>query len=247
MQTLARSDDPVDEGGPGDQDEPDDESEPQEGELGVDAGRAGLNGLGQTFEDIRRFQAGDLEARDRLFGRYYDRVLSWVRIRMSDELRGVIEPDDFVQRTFLVAMQRLDDFEMREPGALMHWLSKLAENQIRDELKRIHSMKRDVRRERPLGLPKVETSTFWLGAALAGSATSPPERLAKEELVRIVEAAIRELPEDYRQVILLRMILEASLAYTAEVLGRTPQATAMLYARAKLKLIELLRPHLEDD
>jgi len=203
--------------------------------------------MGDTYEDIRRFQAGEDAACERLFERYFERVLSFVRIRMSSELRAVIEPEDLVQRTLLVAFQRLDDFEMRARGAFMHWLAKLAENQIRDEVKRCGNEKHDVRREQPILQPRSAGASSWAELALAGSTTHPPEQAAKQELIEIVEAQIRALPQDYQTVIGLRLILEATLEYTAQEMGRSPQAVAMLYARAMLKLMQLCRHHRDEE
>jgi RNA polymerase sigma-70 factor (ECF subfamily) len=201
--------------------------------------------MGQTFEDVRRFKAGDADALGRLYERYYERVLSFVRIRMGPRLRARIDPEDLVQRTFLVAMDRLPDFEMREPGALIHWLATIAEHQIRDQRKYFAQKKRDWDRERPLAAPGFAGSSSWSAIALAGSTTPPPERVARAEVARILEECIEELSEDHKQVILLRMVAGASLEYTAQQLGRqTPQAVAMLYSRARIKLMQAVERRL---
>lgn len=228
---------------------------PRSDDPGLDTGRrpdapdgrdpAGSEDMGQTFRDVRAFQAGDREALGRLYERYYDRVLSYVRIRMGPGLRARAEPDDLVQRTFEVALARLDGFEMREPGAMIHWLGRIAENQISDLNKYWQAEKRSAAQERGLHAFRPDASASWSSIALADSGTQPPDRLMNEELREILESCIAELSPDHQQVLLLRMVAGASLEYTAEAMGRqTPQAVAMLHARARLKLMETLRRRL---
>jgi len=63
--------------------------------------------------------------------------------------------------------------------------------------------------------------------------------------------AMAELPDDYREVILLRRFAGASLQYVAEVMGRpTVQAVSMLCGRAEARLASCMRKRraaLEDD
>ena len=42
------------------------------------------------------------------------------------------ESMDIVQEAYQVAWQKIEDFEMRGPGSILHWLSKIAENKIKD-------------------------------------------------------------------------------------------------------------------
>jgi len=204
--------------------------------------------MGETFDDVRAFQAGDREALGRLYERYYERVLSYVRIRMGPRLRARAEPDDLVQRTFEVALARLDRFEMREPGAMIHWLARIAENQISDLDKYWRTEKRDAGLERPLHGPRSDAGASWSSIALADSGTLPLDRMQNDELRQILESCIEELSPDHRQVLLLRLVADASLEYTAQQMGRqTPQAVAMLYARARLKLMESMQRRLGTD
>lgn len=198
--------------------------------------------MGETWGDLERHRQGDRDALGRLYSRYYSRVLSFVRIRMGSALRARIEPEDIVQRTFVVALKELDRFELREPGALVHWLATIAEKQIRDALKYWTAEKRAGALEVHPGGRRDAGSTTSTGWSLADSTLIPPDRAANAELQLLLEECIHGLPDDYRQVILLRDIAGASLAYTAQEMQRpSPQAVAMLHARAKLSLMRTMR------
>ena len=78
-------------------------------------------GLTASLELVSRAQAGDGDARERLFTRYYPRVLRVVRARMGVRLRELEDPWDIVQNTFMAALGALERFEAREDAALIDW------------------------------------------------------------------------------------------------------------------------------
>jgi len=55
-----------------------------------------------------------------------------VRARLGARLRQHLESGDILNQTFAKAFQKFDHFEMRDEASLIHWLSKIAEGQIRD-------------------------------------------------------------------------------------------------------------------
>jgi DNA-directed RNA polymerase specialized sigma24 family protein len=70
----------------------------------------------------------------------------------------------------------------------------------------------------------------------------PLDATASEEEQRIVEACLAELPEEYRELILLRNYAGASWESVAEETGRPSAAAArMMHARAMVELGKLVR------
>jgi len=189
-------------------------------------------GLTASLELVSRAQAGDADARERLFRRYYPRVARVVRARMGARLRALEEPEDIVQSTFLAALGALGRFEAREDAALIDWFARLVEHQIGDASKRHGALKRDAGRRRPLD------------ARVATSApdASPLERLEHEEEARRLDECTSELPHDEREVLVLRDLADASWELIAERLGRpSVGAVRELYRRAQLRLMERYR------
>ena len=101
----------------------------------------------KTQKLVALAQEGDHSALDQLCRVYGERVQRMVRFRMGRELRSKLESMDLVQDAFVAAVKGLGDFEYRNEGDFLRWMSKIAENRIRDTLKRLHADKRDIRRE----------------------------------------------------------------------------------------------------
>lgn len=202
--------------------------------------------LSETVELVRQYQGGDDEALNQLFARYYDRVLRIVRIRMGRRLRSKMDSMDIVQNTFGAAMASIDDFEMREPGSLIQWLSKIAENQLRGAADYIGAHKRDSRLEIALAGIKSSMRSGEFQYEPEARVISPLEKLSRAELRDILDECVEELPEDYREVILLRNFAGCSWDVITEEMGRvTARATAMLHARARVALLKIARQRIE--
>jgi RNA polymerase sigma-70 factor (ECF subfamily) len=68
----------------------------------------------------------------------------------------------------------------------------------------------------------------------------PGQQAERRELLLRVAAAIDQLPEDQRDVIIQRDLLGTPVAEVAALLGRTPKSVAGLLLRGRRRLRELL-------
>jgi RNA polymerase sigma-70 factor (ECF subfamily) len=127
-------------------------------------------------------------------------------------LRVVGDPDeaeDVVQETTIRAWDRIE--ELREPAAVMGWLSHIARNAARDRLRWWKRRRRERFDE--------------AGAALAGlvaqseRAPLPDEALAGAQVRAAVARAVGALPDKHRAVLLLREADGMSYEEIAEALG----------------------------
>jgi RNA polymerase sigma-70 factor (ECF subfamily) len=183
-------------------------------------------------------QGGDTEALAALVERYQGRLRRIVSIRLSAELRRCVESMDIVQETFASALPHLGALKVYGPGSLLQWLSRIAENQMRSEYRRHFGGKRDRRREVDYG-PAAE-------GLVAGGASPPADVLsARRELERVVDTAVSELPEDWREVLVLRTYAGGSWEEVAAALGKpSAEAARLLHRRARLRLARMLRERL---
>ena len=62
---------------------------------------------------------------------------------------------------------------------------------------------------------------------------TPEQQVGSHEIIAVVEAAIDRLPDDYRQVLVLRMVDSLDTAETAEVLGLGEAAVRQRLHRAR--------------
>ena len=193
--------------------------------------------LSHTLDLVRRAQSGERPALEHLMERYYDRVRALVRIRLGSRLRGLLESGDILQETLMTAMERFQRFEMRDEGSLIHWLGKLAEHKITDAAEFHAAAKRDVGRCRPLhkGTNDDHSTAFMID--LVDPDASPSEHAMFAEESDLLESCIGNLPEIYRELILLRNYAGCSWEAVARESQRpSPAAARMMHTKAMIAL-----------
>lgn len=191
-----------------------------------------------TLDLVRRAQDGDEQALAALFARYYERVRRIVRLRLGTRLRSVLESGDILQETFLSALKGFHRFEVRDDAAFVNWISRVAENQIRDAADHHRAQKRDAARAVPLEVGREDGGRD----DPAATGPSPGEEAARGERLALVEECIAELPDEYRELIVLRDYVGESWEEVARQTGRpSPDAARMMHATALVELTRRVR------
>jgi RNA polymerase sigma-70 factor, ECF subfamily len=176
---------------------------------------------------LRQALSGSDDALDALYRRFGPRLLAFIRLKMGRGLRARLESRDILQATFLRSFQRLDDFEGTTGRSLLGWLMRIAEREIQDRADFHGRQQRDARLDADVGDHE---------DALAARTRSALSRLIVDEQTERVDAALERLSESHRQVILLRAFEEMSFPEIAKALGKSEDASRMLYARAMTAL-----------
>jgi len=132
---------------------------------------------------------------------------------------------------------------MREEASLIQWLSRLAERQIIAAADYYGAKKRDSRKEASLSGAEENGASATVRFDFAdGKSLQPFDLVAGSEEQARVEACLANLPEDYRELILLRNYAGMSWEAIAEETGRpSPAAARIMHARALIELGKLLR------
>lgn len=185
---------------------------------------------------------GDARSLDELLERYLPGLRAFVRLKAGAELREREEADDLVQSVCREVLQQRPGFEYRGEGPFRHWLYTAALRKIADRAQYYRAIKRDARREQPLMASEAaDAHSQQALRAWAGFYTPSQQAAAREELERI-ERALGELPEDYREALVLSRIVGLSRAEIAEHMGRSETAVKGLLARALVELSGRLGP-----
>ena len=156
--------------------------------------------------------------------------------RIDRKLRPKIDSVDIVQDALVQALAGLENFTYKDEGDFLRWLSKIAENKLRDILDKFHADKRDIRREIPLKEERRSTGGAPAGAIGPIGTTTPSVIMCKREALDRLENALDQLKPQYREVIVLKRIEGFSYAEIAERLGKSPEAVGMLLCRAMTAL-----------
>jgi RNA polymerase sigma-70 factor (ECF subfamily) len=193
---------------------------------------------------LERAGQGDEAARQHLLVLHRQRLRQMIAVRMDCRLAARIDPSDVVQDTLAEAVEQFADYLRDRPLPFYPWLRQLAWKRL-SELYRRHvlAQKRSVRREehRPPALP--DESALDLANRLLARGSSPSARLRREELRGLMQAALAQLAEHDREVLVLRHLEQLSTPEIAAVLGISEGA---VYTR-HLRALERLRSLLGDD
>jgi RNA polymerase sigma-70 factor, ECF subfamily len=192
-----------------------------------------------SLELLARAKRGDEAALHDLLVRYQDRLHRIVRVQLgvASRLRW-LDSMDVVQETFLAALPRIRDLEPRSAGSLLLWLARIATNEILDARDHQHRRRRDARRDVALASTSGEHPA-------AATAHDPRARAELGEIRQLLDAAVAELGDDQRQVVVLRDYCGESWQGVAAALERGDGAVRQLHQRAWIQLRRKLRPVIE--
>ena len=183
-------------------------------------------------------KAGDNSALNQLCNVYGERVRRIVRLRMGRDLRSKLDSMDLVQDALLSALEGLGDFTYKNEGDFLRWLSRIAQNALRDNLDKLHADKRDIRKEVRLGGYGPTTGDRFAGTPGPIDTTTPSVIMSRKEDLDKLENAIDELKPEYRKVIVLAKIDGLSYNQIGERLGKSADAVGHLLSRAMVALTD---------
>ncbi|MDH7568046.1 MAG: sigma-70 family RNA polymerase sigma factor [Armatimonadota bacterium] len=183
---------------------------------------------------VERARAGDSAAFDELVARHRARMHRQLyRMCMDTE-----QVEDTVQETFLQAFRALNQF--RGLSAFSTWLYRIAHN--------ICLRKRQqARRETPVSLDEMtdgDEENAPREAPDDDPQRDPARVLLSRELQDAMDQAVRDLPDAYKPVFILREIEELPTQQVSEALGLTEAAVKARLHRARAFLKERLTPYL---
>jgi RNA polymerase sigma-70 factor (ECF subfamily) len=171
----------------------------------------------------------------------YRRYLSLLaRVQIGQRLQGKVDAEDLVQDTFLEAHRNFPRFQGTTEGQFLCWLRKILAARLADMLRHyLGTQGRDVRLERELE-DAFDRSSVLLQGGLIAQQSSPSQQAARREQAVLLADALGELPEDYREVIVLRHLEALTFPLVAERMGRSQDSVEKLWMRALVRLRQLL-------
>ena len=183
-------------------------------------------------ELINALQRGEEPAYERLVREHGPRMLAVARRFLGDDA----EAQDCVQEAFLNAFRALDRFEER--ASLGTWLHRITVNAALARLR-----KRPAQPDESIDhlLPQFNENGARLDPA-APMAHSVEQLVEQKQVRERVAEKIRELPELYRTVLLLRDVEGLDTREVAAALNASEEAVKTRLHRARAALKKLLQP-----
>lgn len=165
---------------------------------------------------IQQFKEGNHEAFTILYHRHLPGVFKRVRYVIPEN-----DVEDVTQEVFIAASKSLASF--RGDSQLGTWLRTLTNYSV------AQFYRRRARKQEPLLAPLSEAS----GRMEGNTSKTLEERI-------FIQSALQKLPENYREVLLLRFAEELQFNEIAELTNQNLEATKSLFRRAILALRNFL-------
>jgi RNA polymerase sigma-70 factor, ECF subfamily len=176
---------------------------------------------------VVRAQAGDLPAFNALVLRFQDSVYG-LTLRMLGDPHSA---EDATQDAFIRAWQH---FETYRGGSFRSWLFTIAANRARDELRR--------RGRRPVtSLDEARDDPDRADLDPADPGPSAQQILERSELQSALETALRTLPDDWREIVVLADIQGLDYSEVSVVMGIPVGTVKSRLSRARGRLRDFIR------
>ncbi len=198
-------------------------------------------GGGEPVEDmLRQAAAGDGLALGRLLERHRQYLLLLARLQIDRRLQGKAGAADLVQETFLEAHRSFGRFRGTSEGELVRWLRQILAANLADLLRRyLGTQGRDVRLEREIEAA-FDRSSVLLDRGLIAPQPSPSQNAVKREQDVLLADALDQLPDDYRDVLVLRHLEGLSFPDVARRMGKTLDSVEKLWMRGLARLRQVV-------
>src|SRR5262249_28938231 len=126
------------------------------------------------------------------------------RVQLGHHLQGKVSESDVVQETFLGAHRNFHQFQGTSEAQFARWLRQILAAKLADQLRHyLGTRGRDVRLERDIR-DALENSSAILDRGLMAAEASPSQQAVGREESLLLSEALGHLPEDYRDVLVLR-------------------------------------------
>ena len=151
---------------------------------------------------IRSFQAGDTEAFDVLVTRYKDRIYSSILFFVKDNYLA----EDLFQDVFIKIIDTLKNKRYTEEGKFLPWALRIAHNLCVDYFRKVKRT------------PAIKTSDDQdIFEVINVSQEAPDQKLMRGESHEKVRRMLDLLPEEQREIIVLRHYANLSFKEIAEI------------------------------
>lgn len=158
----------------------------------------------EDSELVRDYLSGDERALEILINRHNQRITSFIYSKVMD--RDTTE--DIFQDTFIKVIKTLKKGNYSEEGKFLPWVMRIAHNLIIDHFRKNKRM------------PKFEGSDdFNIFSVIGDDRPNAEKQLIKEQIDSDLSVLIDELPDDQRDVLIMRIYKDMSFKEISERTG----------------------------
>jgi len=153
---------------------------------------------------VTSYLQGDESALSTLITRHKQRIYSFIYSKVFD--RDVAE--DVFQDTFIKVINSLKRGKYNEEGKFLPWVMRISHNLVIDHFRKNNRM------------PKFENNTdFNIFSVLSDNALNAEKTIIKGQIASDVRRLVDELPEDQKQVLMMRIYKDMSFKEISQQTG----------------------------
>ena len=177
---------------------------------------------------VTNYISGDENALARLIERHKQKIYSFIYSKVYD--RDVTE--DIFQDTFIKVIRTLKLGKYNEEGKFLPWVMRIAHNLVIDHFRKNNRM------------PKFDnTDEFNIFSVISDSSLNAEKRIIKDQVEDDVRRLIEELPEDQKQVLIMRMYKDMSFKEISENTGVSINTALGRMRYALINLRKVIEKH----
>ncbi len=153
---------------------------------------------------VKNYIAGDESALATLINKHQSKIYGFIYSKTSD--RDI--SDDVFQDTFIKVIKTLKSNSYNEEGKFLPWVMRIAHNLIIDHFRKGKKM--------PMIRDNEEFSVF---SKMTDQSLTSEDEMITLQIENDMQMLIKELPEDQKEVVMMRMYQDLSFKEISELTG----------------------------
>lgn len=177
---------------------------------------------------VSNYIHGDEQSLSVLINRHKQKIYSFIYSKVFD--RDVTE--DVFQDTFIKVIRTLKLGKYNEEGKFLPWVMRIAHNLVIDHFRKNSRM------------PKFDNSNdFNIFSVLSDSSLNAEKSIIKSQVEEDIKRLIEELPEDQKEVLIMRMYNDMSFKEISENTGVSINTALGRMRYALINLRKVIEKH----
>jgi len=177
---------------------------------------------------VKKYVAGDESALATLINRHQSKIYGFIFSKIAD--RDLT--DDIFQDTFIKVIKTLKSNSYNEEGKFLPWVMRIAHNLVIDHFRRNKKM--------PMFR---ETEEFSIFSIMTDHSQTIENKMISDQVEKDLKKLIEELPEDQKEVLVMRIYQDLSFKEISELTGVSINTALGRMRYALMNLRKVIEKH----
>ena len=178
---------------------------------------------------LNRYISGERGAISQLIDRHSARIRDYIRMMVKDSDKA----DDILQETLIKAVRTIDEGRYVDSGKFLSWILRIAHNQVIDYFRQQKSSRT---------VSEAEAGYDVIGS-LRVAERNVEDRMISEQIEQDVRRLVEHLPEEQREVVMMRYYSGMSFQEIADQTGVSINTALGRMRYALINLRKMIKDH----